>query len=74
MSDYRTPAQLADKFQVSPAFVYNKIHSGEWECTKLGNRIYRFSEAQITAIEAGTGTPHRKTNKTRLRAALKAIA
>ncbi|OIH81923.1 hypothetical protein BLJ79_21420 [Arthrobacter sp. UCD-GKA] len=71
---YLTPPQLADKFQISPATVYSKIHSGEWECTKLGSRIYRFSEAQVSAIEAGTNTPQRKTNKTRLRAALKSIA
>lgn len=71
---FKTPAQIADKFQISPGTVYANIHSGKWECTKLGDRIYRFSEAQVTAIEAGTNTPQRKTNKTRLRAALKAIA
>lgn len=74
MSQYLTPAQIADKFVISTTTVYSKIHSGEWECTKLGDRIYRFNEAQVAAIESGSSTPPRKTNKSRLRAALKAIA
>lgn len=71
---FKTPAQLADHFQISPGTVYSKIHSGEWECTKLGNRIYRFSAEQVSKIESGSNTPPRRTNKKRLREALKAIA
>lgn len=74
MSDWTTPAQIATDLKVSTATVYSKIHSGEWEATKISARIYRFSEEQVEAIETGTATAPRKTNKKRLRAALKAIA
>lgn len=72
--DFKTPTQVADKLRISTATVYNKIHSGEWECTQISDRIYRFSEDQFRAIAEGTNRKSRKTNKTRLRAALKAIA
>lgn len=71
---FKTPAQLADHLQISPGTVYANIHSGKWECTKLGTRIYRFSPEQVAKIENGSsGTASRKTNKKRLSAALKAL-
>lgn len=71
---WSTLAQVADHFQISAATVYAKVHSGEWECAKLGDRIYRFSEAQIEAISSGTNRQPRRIDKARLREALKAIS
>lgn len=69
---WSTPAQVAEYFQVSAATVYARIHSGEWECTKLGSRIYRFSAEQIAKIEAGVTTPtHAPRDRAALRLALK---
>ena len=71
---WSTPAQVAEHFQISAATVYAKIHSGAWECTKLGDRLYRFSAAQIANIEAGVPTsPTRRPDRSAMKAALKKI-
>lgn len=74
MSDYLTPAEVAGRLKISPATVYRKIDSGEWECTKISDRLYRFTEEQFAAIGTETNRPNRRSNKTRLREALKKIA
>ncbi|WP_190264841.1 MULTISPECIES: HTH domain-containing protein [Glutamicibacter] len=71
--EFITPAQLAEKLNISKTTVLTKIRNGDWECTKLSDRIYRFSPEQVEIIKAGDNRRHLKSNKTRLRAALKAI-
>jgi len=74
VNDYLTPAEVASRLKVSPSTVYAKIHSGEWECTKISERLYRFTEEQFANIGTGTNHANRRSNKTRLRAALRKIA
>lgn len=49
-----TPAQLAEKLQVSVAMVKARGHSGEWPCLKLGPRTIRFTEDHYRQIVALT--------------------
>lgn len=72
--EFFTPAQIAEKLNISKTTVLTKIHNGDWECTKFSDRIYRFSTAQYEVIKMGTEYRKTRTNKTRLRAALKAIS
>lgn len=69
-----TPAELGLRLKVSSQTVLNKVHSGEWECTQISERIYRFTEDQYEAIAAGINHRKRPSNKKRLHAALKAIS
>lgn len=71
---FLTPAELGLRLKVSSQTVLNKVHSGEWECTKLSDRIYRFTEDQYEAIAAGIGHRKRPSNRKRMHAALKAIS
>lgn len=73
MSDYLSPAEVAQKLGISKATVYKKIHDGEWECTKISDRIYRFEEHQFNAIISRSAGPSRRSNQKRLRDALKQI-
>ena len=73
MSEFFTPAEVAERYKISPALVYRKIHSGEWECVKLSNRMYRFTKDQVEAI-AEPNAPARRANKKRMHDALKRIA
>ncbi|MGO3150495.1 helix-turn-helix transcriptional regulator [Glutamicibacter ardleyensis] len=72
--EFLTPAQIAEKLNISKTTVLAKIHNGDWECTKFSDRIYRFSASQYEVIKMGTEYRKTRTNKTRLRAALKAIS
>lgn len=72
--EYRTPAEVAAILGISRQMVYNKIHSQEWECTKISNRTYRFDEEQFEQITSGRNTRPMKSNRDRFRAALKKIA
>lgn len=72
--EFLTPAQVAEKLNISKTTVLTKIHNGDWECTKFSDRIYRFSASQYEVIKMGTEYRKTRTNKTRLRAALKAIS
>lgn len=69
-----TPAFVAEKLSVSTQMVYNKIHSNEWECVRISERTYRFTEQQVKDILNGTNRMPRKTNKQRFREALKKIS
>lgn len=71
---WTTPAQLIEHFQISTQTVLNKIHSGEWECTKLSTRIYRFSESQVDKIENGvTAPPARSRDRSAMKDALRKL-
>lgn len=71
---WSTPAQVAEHFQISAATVYAKIHSGEWECTKLGTRIYRFSESQVEKIGKGViSPPAQRRDRTAMKDALRKL-
>lgn len=72
--EYRTPADVANILGISRQMVYNKIHSGAWECTKISDRTYRFDEEQFELITSGRNTRPMKSNRDRFRAALKKIA
>lgn len=72
--EFITPAQLAEKLNISKTTVLTKIRNNEWECTRFGERIYRFSQEQVEVIKGGDNHRQLKTNKSRLRAALKAIS
>lgn len=72
--EFITPAQLAETLNISKTTVLTRIRNGDWECTKLGDRIYRFSEEQVEIIKAGDNHRQLKSNKSRMRAALKAIS
>lgn len=72
--EYRTPADVASILGISRQMVYNKIHSGSWECTKISDRTYRFDEEQFERITSGRNTRPAKSNRDRFKAALKRIA
>lgn len=72
--EFVKPAEVARRLGVSTQTVLNKGHSGEWEWTKISDRIYRFTEAQYEAIAQGVSTAPRRTRKAKLHAALKAIS
>lgn len=74
MDEYITPADLAKRLVIARSTVYERIRSGEWQATKLGDRTYRFSPDQVAAITGKETRPSRRTNSARLRDALKKIA
>lgn len=74
LPEYLTPAQIAVILGISRQMVYNKIHSGEWECTKVSERTYRFDQEQFERITSGRNTRPAKSNRDRFKAALKKIA
>ncbi|GAA3682000.1 hypothetical protein GCM10023081_20120 [Arthrobacter ginkgonis] len=75
LKDWNTPAQIAEHFNISTSTVYANIHNGAWECTRFGERIYRFSRQQVEAIvNAGTDARKPRRNKARLREALRIIS
>lgn len=73
MSEYLSPAEVAQKLGISKATVYKKIRDGVWECTKISDRIYRFEEHQFNAIVSKNASQSRRSNQKRLRDALKKI-
>lgn len=73
MSEFLSPAEVAQKLGISKATVYKKIHDGEWECTKISDRIYRFEQHQFNAIVSKNASQSRRSNQKRLRDALKKI-
>lgn len=69
-----TPADMGVRLKVSSQTVLNKVHSGEWECTQISDRIYRFTEDQYETIAAGINHRKRPSRKKRLADALKIIS
>ena len=69
-----TPAEVGRRMKLSSQTVLNKVHSGEWECTQISDRIYRFTEDQYETIAAGINHRKRPSNRKRMHAALKAIS
>lgn len=72
--EFLTPAEVAERLKISKTTVLTKVRDGDWECTKISDRIFRFTEDQYQAIAAGTNRRSRKSNRTRLHDALKKIA
>lgn len=69
-----TPAELGLRLKVSSQTVLNKVHAGEWECTQISDRIYRFTEDQYETIAAGINHRKRPSRKQKLSDALKLIS
>ena len=44
-----TAATVAAKLEVSTDFVYRRVQSGEWPCTRLGRKV-RFTDADVADI------------------------
>lgn len=48
--EFFTPKEVAEKLKISTQMVFNKIHSGQWECQKISARTYRFTREQFNLI------------------------
>jgi len=77
-SEFYTPREVAERLKVSTQMVLKNIHSGQWECQKISDRTYRFTQEQFDLI---TSRPvvERRATRTRqqdmeFRRALKKLA
>lgn len=68
MSQWHTVQELADRFDVSRQFVYERIHANDWPHKKLGARTYRFSDTHLEQIEEDVVTPQKIDSHRRRRA------
>lgn len=59
MTTWHTVAAVAENFDVSRQFVYDRIHDGSWPHRKLGDRTYRFSDEHLAQIEEAAVTPQK---------------
>lgn len=49
MSDIMTPAQVAERLQITERTVYKYLSNGELEAVKIG-RVWRITEEQLQAF------------------------
>ena len=68
MSQWRNVQYVAERFDVSRQFVYERIHAGDWPHKKFGKRTYRFSDAHLEQIEEDVVTPQKIDSHRRRRA------
>lgn len=52
MSGYITPAQMAERVQMSVRWVRDRIAAGELHAVKMGPKLWRIPLAEAAAFEA----------------------
>ncbi|WP_396277875.1 helix-turn-helix domain-containing protein [Glutamicibacter creatinolyticus] len=73
MPEFYTPQEVAEMLKVSRQSVLSKIRSGDWECLRISERTYRFSQEQLDRIIAPPQKPSRG-NEPAWKEALKRIS
>lgn len=64
--EFFAPQEVAERLKISKTTVLANIRTGRWECQRISDRIYRFTQEQfdlITSIPAVDQRPRRSRER-----------